>query len=82
MFLSVRHINKIFKTILRPIGKGRKWTFFIVQSVPLVTQHANTLRRHLQWNVGAFSGDMRSDFFCQEQWDEVLEKCHVSTMII
>lgn len=79
---QVRRINKIFETIFRPMGQGKKWTFFIVQSVPLVSQQAGNLRRHLPWNIGTFSGDMNVDFWSQQQWNEILEKCHVSIMII
>jgi len=64
------------------MGLGRKWTFFIVQSVPLVMQQANNLRKHLPWNIGTFSGDMNVDFWSQNHWNGILENCHVSTMII
>lgn len=79
------NVLKIFKNaqfiISRQMGKGRKWTFFIVQSVPLVSQQANSLRKHLPWNIGTFSGDMNVDFWSQEHWEKILFKCHVSIKI-
>lgn len=67
-------------TICRPIGQGRKWTFYIVQSVPLVNQQASSLRKHLPWNIGTFSGDMNVDFWSRDQWNNILSKCHVSIL--
>lgn len=67
--------------IYRPLGKGRKWTFFIVQSVPLVRQQANSIKKHLPWNIGTFSGDMNVDYWSKNEWDAVLDKCHASTII-
>lgn len=78
MFISVRNNNKIFKTIFRPIGNGRKWTFFIVNSIPLVNQQASNLRRHLPWDVGTFSAE--SSY--RKQWDEELNKYQVINRII
>jgi len=83
MFISVRNINKIFKTIFRPIGNGRKWTFFIVPSIPLLRQQSSNLRRHLpSWDIGEFSGDTSGVYRSKEQWDEILKKYQVSTRII
>lgn len=61
------------------MNEGRKWTFFIVQSVPLVNQQANSLRKHLPWTIGTFSGDMNVDLWSQDHWDNILKRCHVST---
>jgi len=68
----------IIEIIFRPLGKGRKWTIFVVQSVPLVAQHANSLRKHLPWKVGTFTGDMSVDYWSAEQWAQILDECHVS----
>lgn len=81
MFISVKNIIKIFKTIFRPIGNGRKWTFFIVQSTTLVSQQANYLRRHLPWNIGEFSSITEIDFRSQEQCYKIIEEYQVSTRI-
>lgn len=53
----------------------------MVQSVPLVNQQANHLRKHLPWNIGAFSGDMNVDYWSQEQWNQILDKFHVRSII-
>jgi endoribonuclease Dicer len=63
------------------LGEGRKWTFFIVHSVPLVNQQANSLRKHLPWNIGTFTGDMNVDFWSKNEWKKILEECHASTII-
>lgn len=68
------------KIIFRPMNEGRKWTFFVVHSVPLVSQQAASLRKHLPWNIGTFTGDMKVDFWSQEQWLKILEECHVSAI--
>jgi len=82
MFISIRNINKIFKTIFRPIGNGRKWTIFIVHSIALGSQQASYLKSHLPWNVGEFNGEMKITLNSQKQWDEILKKYQVSTRII
>jgi len=73
-------IKNLGDCLIKPMGHGRKWTFFIVQSVPLVMQQASNLRRHLPWNIGTFSGDMNVDLWSQNHWNEILENCHILVM--
>lgn len=63
------------------MNEGRKWTFFMVNSVPLVTQQANSLKKHLPWKISTFSGDMNVDFWSQDHWLKILSESHVSTII-
>ncbi|XP_027844608.1 endoribonuclease Dicer isoform X4 [Aphis gossypii] len=79
-YIATMLVKNLGDCLTKPIGHGRKWTFFIVQSVPLVAQQANNLRRHLPWSIGTFSGDMNVDFWSQKHWDEILEKCHILVM--
>ncbi|VVC34156.1 PAZ domain,Helicase, C-terminal,Ribonuclease III domain,DEAD/DEAH box helicase domain,P-loop containing [Cinara cedri] len=79
-YIATMFIKEMGECLNKPIGKGRKWTFYIVQSVPLVNQQASSLRRHLPWNIGTFSGDMNVDFWTRDQWNNILEKCHVIVM--
>ncbi|XP_016665103.1 endoribonuclease dcr-1 isoform X5 [Acyrthosiphon pisum] len=79
-YIATMLVKSMGDCLTKPIGQGKKWTFFIVQSVPLVSQQAGNLRRHLPWNIGTFSGDMNVDFWSQQQWNEILEKCHILVM--
>ncbi|VVC42507.1 Hypothetical protein CINCED_3A023563 [Cinara cedri] len=79
-YIATMLIKEMGECLNKPIGKGRKWTFYIVQSVPLVNQQASSLRRHLPWNIGTFSGDMNVDFWSRDQWNNILEKCHIMVM--
>ncbi|XP_025190355.1 endoribonuclease Dicer-like [Melanaphis sacchari] len=56
-------------------GKGRKWTFFIVQSVPLINQQADKLRSLLPWNIGTIGDDMITNN--SKSWNLILKKCHI-----
>ncbi|XP_022180231.1 endoribonuclease dcr-1 isoform X3 [Myzus persicae] len=79
-YIATMLVKSMGDSLTKPKGQGKKWTFFIVQSVPLVSQQAGNLRRHLPWNIGTFSGDMNVDFWSQKQWDEILDKCHILVM--
>uniref|UniRef100_A0A2H8TDA5 Endoribonuclease Dicer n=1 Tax=Melanaphis sacchari TaxID=742174 RepID=A0A2H8TDA5_9HEMI len=79
-YIATMLIKNMGDSLTKPMGHGRKWTFFIVQSVPLVSQQADNLRKHLPWNIGTFSGDMNVDFWSQQNWDKILDKCHILVM--
>ncbi|XP_026808824.1 endoribonuclease Dicer-like isoform X3 [Rhopalosiphum maidis] len=79
-YIATMLIKNMGDCLTKSIGLGRKWTFFIVQSVPLVMQQANNLRRHLPWTIGTFSGDMNVDFWSQNHWNGILENCHILVM--
>lgn len=52
----------------RKLEDGGKLTVFLVNSVVLVEQHYNTIRRHTDFEVGRFSGDMNVDMWTESYW--------------
>jgi hypothetical protein len=49
----------------------------MVNTVALVTQQAEYVRRHLHYAVGEYSGDRNVDFWPEEQWQEELSNHQV-----
>ncbi|XP_026819706.1 endoribonuclease Dicer-like [Rhopalosiphum maidis] len=75
--LLIKHLGE---SLTKPKGEGRKWTFFIVQSVPLANQYADNLRGHLPWNICTISDHITTNDWTQMNWDKILEKCHILIM--
>lgn len=53
-------------------------TVILVNNVPLVEQHAKTIRRITDFTVGEFTGDMNVDFWTKEEWLSKLIPCQIS----
>ncbi|KAF0736750.1 endoribonuclease Dicer isoform X4 [Aphis craccivora] len=80
-YIATSLIKHLGDCLTKPKGRGRKWTFFIVQCESLTKQLAEDLRRHLPWNIGAFGDNMNIKHLSKENWEKILEKCHVSTNV-
>lgn len=61
----------------RPYSKGGKRSVFVVNTVALVTQQTEYIRRHTDLTCGEYSGDMRVDFWSESKWMDELEKNQV-----
>ncbi|XP_050534312.1 endoribonuclease Dicer-like isoform X2 [Daktulosphaira vitifoliae] len=79
-YIATMLIKSMGHSLNKPVNNGRKRTFFLVNTVPLVLQQASFLRKHLPWNIGTFSGDMNLDFWSQDQWDKIIDDCHIMVM--
>lgn len=53
---------------------------FLVNTVALVDQHSNNLKRHTPFKVGAYSGDMNVDYWSKEKWNEEFSKYQIFVM--
>ncbi|KAI5479007.1 endoribonuclease Dicer [Pseudohyphozyma bogoriensis] len=71
--LLIRHITSTPVKASDP----RKLIFFVVPSVPLVTQQANVLRQQTSLRVKQFIGADGVDFWQREKWQQELERADV-----
>ncbi|XP_050430735.1 endoribonuclease dcr-1 isoform X3 [Adelges cooleyi] len=79
-YIATMLIKAMGSYLTLPKKEERKRTFFLVNTVPLVIQQASSLKKHLPWSIGTFSGDMKVDFWSQDQWDKIIEECHIIVM--
>lgn len=52
----------------RPYQKGGKRSIFVVNTVALVEQQSTYIRRHANLKCKGYSGDMKVDFWTEEDW--------------
>ncbi|XP_050314250.1 endoribonuclease Dicer isoform X2 [Anthonomus grandis grandis] len=64
----------------RKYSEGGKISFFLVNTVALVEQHAKCLEKRTNLNVGRFSGDMGTDFWPRTKWYAEFDKYQVLVM--
>ncbi|XP_066584904.1 endoribonuclease Dcr-2 isoform X2 [Prorops nasuta] len=76
-FISIMLIKGLSKDIMKPYSEGGKRTIFAVNSVALVTQQSSYIERFTGFSCGAYSGDMKCDYWNQEDWLQELEKHQV-----
>nr|XP_006824151.1 PREDICTED: LOW QUALITY PROTEIN: endoribonuclease Dicer-like [Saccoglossus kowalevskii] len=61
-------------------GDGGKMTFFLVNSVPLVSQQANVIRTHTDLTVGEYVDAMDVDLWKKDKWNQEFSKHQVLVM--
>lgn len=73
IYLVVSKISFIF----RPYSKNGKRSVFIANTVVLVKQQTEYIKRHTCLTCKGYSGDMKVDFWSREQWMNELEENQV-----
>ncbi|VVC34787.1 Helicase superfamily 1/2, ATP-binding domain,DEAD/DEAH box helicase domain,P-loop containing [Cinara cedri] len=73
-------IKKMGYSLNKSLGSERKWTFYIVETESLINKHIKDLRNHLPWNIGIFLSSINVFLYSQEQWKQILNKCHIVVM--
>lgn len=61
----------------RPYQEGGKRSIFAVNTVPLVMQQAEYMKRHTGLKCKGYSGDMGVDFWDEDQWKTEIEEHEV-----
>ncbi|CAG9787806.1 unnamed protein product [Diatraea saccharalis] len=80
-FIAIRLIKRFREALQKPWGEGGKRTFFLVNTVPLVTQHSKTIERLCPVDgVGAYSGEDGVDYWQKSKWNAELTKYQVVVM--
>jgi endoribonuclease Dicer len=63
-------MKDLANSILVPYEQGGKRTIFLVNTVPLVQQQADVIRRHLDVKVGDYYGEKRINNKVIDSWDK------------
>ena len=63
--------------IFRPYAEGGKHTIFIVNTVPLVIQQSDYIKRLTGLSCGTLSSEEGVDFWHDEEWNEHLNNHEV-----
>lgn len=80
-FISFLLIKEFSSQVNKDLPKGeRKWTVFLVNSVPLLIQQTEVLKKLLSLKVNCFCGDMGVDFWDETKWREEIDKNQVLVM--
>lgn len=61
----------------RQLGKHRRASFFLVDSVTLVFQQTAVLSCNIDAKIGKFCGDMCADLWNIESWTQILDENQV-----
>ncbi|KAL7643352.1 UNVERIFIED_CONTAM: hypothetical protein RMT77_006644 [Armadillidium vulgare] len=80
-FISILLIKELAETIRGKLDEGAKRTVFLVNTVPLVYQQSEAIRRHTGYSVGHYEGSMNVDLWSEERWKEELNKHEVVVMV-
>ncbi|XP_073981487.1 endoribonuclease Dcr-2 isoform X2 [Rhodnius prolixus] len=79
-YIAAMLIKHMAKEIEKPYSEGGKRTFFLVNTVALVSQQANSVASLLPLEVSTYSGDMGVDYWDRNRWHQELEKNQVLVM--
>ncbi|KAF8797027.1 Endoribonuclease Dicer like protein [Argiope bruennichi] len=79
-FIAVMLIRENANEVRKPFDEGGKRIFFLVPTVPLVTQQAKTIRNHTDLVVGGYYGEMGVDSWDKDQWINEFQKNEVFVM--
>jgi endoribonuclease Dicer len=84
-YIAVMLIKHFSDQIQKEFSKGGKRTIFLANTVPLVQQQADFIRKHSHLNVGEYFGDKKIDdrildSWDQEIWNKELEKNNILVM--
>ncbi|XP_021927095.1 endoribonuclease Dicer-like isoform X2 [Zootermopsis nevadensis] len=69
----------LIKELSPSLDRGKR-SFFMVNTVALVSQQAAYIRRHSHHSVGEYSGDLNLDFWTKEVWQQELSQNQILVM--
>ncbi|GFU74958.1 endoribonuclease Dicer [Trichonephila clavipes] len=73
-------IREMADEVRKPFVEGGKRIFFLVPTVPLVTQQAKTIKDHTDLEVNGYYGEMDVDSWSKTDWIEQFKKSEVLVM--
>ncbi|KAB7502303.1 putative aarF domain-containing protein kinase 1 [Armadillidium nasatum] len=80
-FISILLIKELTESTRGKLDEEAKRTVFLVNTVPLVHQQSEVIRRHTGYSVGSYEGSMNIDLWSEEKWKEELNKHEVLVMV-
>lgn len=72
-------LKDLMNSILIPYEQGGKRTVFLVNTVPLVQQQAEVIRRHTDVNVGDYFGEKRINNKIIDSWDKKMWEAELNS---
>lgn len=78
-YVAMLLLKEMIGPLQKDYSEGGKIGIMLVNTVPLVEQHAETIAMHTDLRVGALSGEMNVDFWIKKDWDT---KCKKNNMFI
>ncbi|KAK9511555.1 hypothetical protein O3M35_000188 [Rhynocoris fuscipes] len=79
-FIAAMLIKQLAKDVEKKYSEGGKRTFFLVNTVALVSQQADSISRTLPLSISTYSGDMGVDYWDSTKWLSELEGNQVLVM--
>lgn len=80
-FIAICLIKRFREALQKPWGEGGKRTFFLVNTIPLVTQQKKCIQNLCAISgVGGYSGEDGVDYWDKEKWDAELQENQVIVM--
>ncbi|GFR13484.1 endoribonuclease Dicer [Trichonephila clavata] len=79
-FIAVMLIREMSNEVRKPFVEGGKRIFFLVPTVPLVTQQTKTIKDHTDLEVNGYYGEMDVDSWSKDDWMEQFKKSEVLVM--
>ncbi|GIY47027.1 endoribonuclease Dicer [Caerostris darwini] len=79
-FIAVMLIRESATEVRKPYDEDGKRIFFLVPTVPLVTQQAKTISDHTDLKVKGYYGEMNTDSWNKNQWIEEFQNYEVLVM--
>ncbi|XP_020280276.1 endoribonuclease Dicer [Pseudomyrmex gracilis] len=79
-YIAVMLLKYLSKDLHIPYNEGGKRSIYIVNTVVLVIQQTEYLRRHSGLTCNGYSGDMHVDFWSKDKWITEIENNQVLVM--
>ncbi|KYQ55277.1 Endoribonuclease Dicer [Trachymyrmex zeteki] len=79
-YIAVMLLKHLSRDLRKPYQKGGKRSIFVVNTVALVEQQSTYIRRHANLKCKGYSGDMKVDFWTEEDWMIEIEDHQVLVM--
>ncbi|XP_072751991.1 endoribonuclease Dicer [Anoplolepis gracilipes] len=79
-YIAVMLLKHLSADIRKPYSQDGKRTIFVVNTVALVLQHSEYIKRHTDLTCRGYSGDMQIDYWEEEQWLNEIETNQVLVM--
>ncbi|XP_018354963.1 PREDICTED: endoribonuclease Dicer [Trachymyrmex septentrionalis] len=79
-YIAVMLMKHLSRDIRKPYQEGGKRTIFVVNTVALVEQQSTYIKRHTDLRCKGYSGDMKVDFWSEQQWITEIEEHEVLVM--
>ncbi|KYN08971.1 Endoribonuclease Dicer [Trachymyrmex cornetzi] len=79
-YIAVMLLKHLSCDVRKPYQEGGKRSIFVVNTVALVEQQSTYIKRHTDLKCKGYSGDMKVDFWSEQQWMTEIEEHEVLVM--